>query len=98
METGIIVFNSSLEARNFAGGEVAAHNYQDVTFAYTKAHNTIPFVVASLTGKADTMYRASINISVFDKTNTGFKIRIYNDSDALVNVELNWIAFEGSAI
>ena len=86
--------NSALEARNFAGAEVAAHSYQDVTFTYTKTHSAIPIVVASLTGKADTLHRASISISIFDKAKTGFKIRIYNDSEALVNVELNWIAME----
>lgn len=91
---GGCIHNSALEGRNFAGGEVAAHSYQDVTFTYTKTHATIPIVAVSLTGKADTLHRASINLSVFDKTKTGFKIRIYNDSDALVNVELNWIALE----
>lgn len=86
--------NSALEARNFAGGEVAAHSYQDVTFTYTKKHTSIPVVIACLAGKADTLHRASINLSVFDKTNTGFKVRIYNDSEAIVNVELSWLAME----
>lgn len=94
LQAEVEALNSALEARNFAGGEVAAHSYQDVTFTYTKQHDSIPVVIACLAGKADTLHRASINISVFDKTNTGFKVRIYNDSEAKVNVELSWIAME----
>lgn len=86
--------NSALEARNFSGGEVAAHSYQDVTFTFSKKHSSAPVVVACLAGKADTLHRASINLSVFDKTTSGFKVRIYNDSEAVVNVELSWIAME----
>lgn len=91
---GITSINSALEGRNFAGGEVAAHSYQDVTFTFNKKHSSAPVVVACLEGKADTLHRASINLSVFDKTNTGFKVRIYNDSEAMVNVGLSWIALE----
>ena len=86
--------SSALEARNFSGGEVAAHSYQDVTFTFSKKHSSAPVVVACLAGKADTLHRASINLSVFDKTTSGFKVRIYNDSEAVVNVELSWIAME----
>lgn len=87
--------NSALEARNFSGIEVAARSYQDLTFTFNKKHSSVPVVVTTLTGKADTLHRASINLSVFDKTTSSFKIRIYNGSDARVNVELSWIAMEG---
>ena len=86
--------NSALEARSFAGTEVAAHSYADVTFTYTKTHTSIPVVTATLTGKADTLHRASVNLSVYDKSRTGFKVRIYNNSEALMNIEFNWIAME----
>ena len=89
---GIDALNSALEARNFAGAKVAAHSYQDVTFTFSKKHSSAPVVVACLAGKADTLYRASVNLSVFDKTNTEFKVRIYNNSESMVNVELSWIA------
>ena len=31
--------SSTLEGRNFAGGEIAAHSYQDVTFTFNKKHS-----------------------------------------------------------
>ena len=83
-----------MEGRSFVGTTVPSNSYVDITITFSKSHQKVPLVVTTLAGVADTVHRASVNISIYEKTKAGFKARIYNGSAAQMTIAFDWIAYE----